>query len=184
MGLGEERGIGRVQVRCEVSSNATCRPQRLLQQAILSDRLRSTILAEQLLGSLGEHPPYLPPLALVPLDLHQLVGRGLVPHPGDDGRFGPLINGNSLRPGHRAAADRVGMIGYGTDESVGEIGVDGVECQELDYSCVKVLDVFGLSPVPASGIGLLPLCLALGGSLGLRFNSNALDGRCRCPNAP
>ena len=41
-----------------------------------------------------------------------------MPHPGDDGRFGPLFNGNSLRPGHRAAADRVGMIGCGTDEPV------------------------------------------------------------------
>ena len=47
----------------------------------------------------------------------------------------------------------------------------------------EVFDVFGLGLVTASGIGFLLLGEALGESLGFEFDTNPLDGGCRCPNS-
>ena len=44
-------------------------------------------------------------------------------HPGDDGGFGPWLNGNSLRAGHRPAPDWCGMVGHGSCHSVAEFGM-------------------------------------------------------------
>jgi len=46
-----------------------------------------------------------------------------VPHPGDDGSFGTLLNGDSLGSGDRAAPDRGGVIGHRTGKPVSEVGV-------------------------------------------------------------
>jgi hypothetical protein len=61
-------------------------------------------------------------------------------HPGDDGGLGPLLDGDSLRPGDRAAPDRRGVIGDGPCQPVGEVGVGGVEGQERHHRTEEVLD--------------------------------------------
>ena len=166
------------------SSALVAARQRLLERTLFPDRLSPPIPAQQLLGSLGEHSANLPPFAFDPGDRHRLVGGGLVPHPCNDGGFGTLFDGDSLCPGDGAAADRRGVIGHRTGKPVGEVSVCRMEGQELQHRSVEVLDVFGLSLVPASGIGLFAFGVPLGGSLGFEFGTNLVDGRCRCPNAP
>ena len=78
-----------------------------------------------------------------------------MPHPGDKGGFSPLLNRDSFRAGHRAAADGCGMVGDGTGQPVGEIGVVGMEGQEIDHRSQEILDVLGLGLVSATGIGQL-----------------------------
>ena len=95
-----------------------------------------------------------------------------------------LLDRDALGPGDRAAPDRRGMIGDGTGQPVGEVGVSGMEGQERHDRPVEVLDVLGLGLLTASGVGLLLLGEALGGSLGFEFGTNPVDGRRRCPNAP
>src|SRR4051812_14300255 len=80
--------------------------QRPLERAVLPDRLSTAIPLQQLVGPPGEHPAALPPLPLDPRDRHAVVTGGPVPHPGDHGGLGPLLDGDSLRPGDRAAPDR------------------------------------------------------------------------------
>ena len=48
-------------------------------------------------------------LAFNPWDDHAVVRGGLVAHPGDDGRFGPLFNRDTLSPGHRTGTDGCGV---------------------------------------------------------------------------
>jgi hypothetical protein len=99
-----------------------------------------------------------------------------MPHPGDHGRFRPLLDRDALRPGHRAAADRRGVLGDGTGQPIGEVGVAGMERQECQDGPVEVLDVLGLGRLTPPGCGLLPSGEALGGPLGLQFGLNPLDG--------
>jgi len=49
-----------------------------------------------------------------------------MPHPGDHGGLGSLLDGDSLRPGDRAAPDRRGVVGDGPCETIGELGMLGV----------------------------------------------------------
>ena len=53
--------------------------------------------------NLGELAAHFAPLAGDARDAEAIVGRRLVAHPGDDGGFGPLFHGDSLRSGHGAA---------------------------------------------------------------------------------
>lgn len=53
-----------------------------------------------------------------------------MPHPGDHGGLGPLLDRDAPRPGDRAAADGRGVLGDGTGQPVGQIGMLGVEGQE------------------------------------------------------
>ncbi len=87
--------------------------QRLLEWALL-DRLSSTIPVQQFMGPLSQDESHRPPLSFGLWDLHRVVGGGLVPHPGDDGGCGTVLDRNSLRPGHGAAADRSSVIGNRT----------------------------------------------------------------------
>ena len=75
-----------------------------------------------------------------------------MPHPGDHGGLGPLLDGDALRPGHRAAADRRGVIGDGPGQPVGEVGVAGVEGQERQDRPEEVLDVLGLGLLTTPGM--------------------------------
>ncbi len=50
-----------------------------------------------------------------------------MPHPGDDGRFSPLLDSDSFGPGNRAATHRRGVIGNRTGEPVGKISMIGME---------------------------------------------------------
>ena len=107
-----------------------------------------------------------------------------MPHPRNDGGLGTLFDGDSLRPGDGAAADRSSMIGNRTGQPTGEISVCRMEGQERHHRSVEIFDVFGLGFVPASGIGIFAFGVSLGGSLGFEFGTNLVDGGCRCPNAP
>ena len=107
-----------------------------------------------------------------------------MPHPCDDRSLGTLFDGDSLRPGDRAATDRGGVIGNRTGKPVGEVGMGRVEGQERQHRPVEIVDIFGLSFVPASGIGFFSFGIALGGPLNFEFGTNLVDGRCRRPNAP
>ena len=102
--------------RCRSTANAFFNGQ-------FPDRLTTPIPLQQLMGSPGQHSPDLPPFALDPWNHHAIVAGRLVPHPGDHGSFGPLLDRNALRPGDGAAPDRRGMIGHGPCHPVGKIGV-------------------------------------------------------------
>lgn len=106
-----------------------------------------------------------------------------MPHPGDDSGLGTLLNRDSFRPGDRSTAHGRGVIGDGTGQFIGHVGMVGVEGQECQDRPVEILDVFGLLFVPASGIGLLAFCVPFGGPLGIEFGTDFVDGSCRCPNA-
>jgi hypothetical protein len=90
-----------------------------------------------------------------------------VSHPGDHGRFRLLLDWDTLRPGHRAAAERRGVIGHSPCQPIGEVGVSEVERQECQDGTVEVLDVLGLGRLTPSGYGLLAFGIVLGGPLGL-----------------
>ena len=158
--------------------------QRPLERAFSPDRPFSPIPSQQFLGSLGKHPSNLPPFSFDPGDRHRFVSRGLVSHPRNDGGFGTLFDRDSFCPGDGAASDRGGMIGDRTGQLVGKIGMCRMKGEELHHRPVEVFDVFGLGFVPASGIGLFPFGVALGGSFGFEFGTNLVDGGCRRPNAP
>jgi hypothetical protein len=107
-----------------------------------------------------------------------------MPQPSDDGSFGSSLDGDALRPGHRPAADRRGVIGDGTGQSLGNICVVGMKAQELDHCPQEILDVFGLRLFTAAGVGFFAVGMTFCGSLNFQFSTNPLDSRCRCPNAP
>jgi len=108
----------------------------------------------------------------------QFMRRLPSPIPGDDGGSGPLFDRDALNADQRAASDGIGVIRHGTGQPVSEIGVAAMEGQKRDRRSEEVLDVLGLGFVTASGIGFLLLGKALGGSLGVEFATNPLDGRC------
>lgn len=56
-----------------------------------------------------------------------------MPHPSDYGSFGTLLDRDSFCPSDRAAANRRGMIGHGTGEALGEIGVLTMEGKESHH---------------------------------------------------
>ena len=72
----------------------------------------SAIAGKQFVRALGEHAANLAAFPFHSCDHHRIVRCGLVPHPGDDGSFCPLFHWDAFCSGHRAAADRRGMIGH------------------------------------------------------------------------
>src|SRR5579871_1767491 len=69
-----------------------------LERTLLRGRLSTAIALQQLLRPPGQHAPDLSPL---PLDLgnhHAVVAGGLMAHPGDHRRLGPLLDRDALRP--------------------------------------------------------------------------------------
>jgi hypothetical protein len=98
-------------------------------------------------------------------------------HPGDDGSFGSLFDGNALGPGHRAASDWRRMIGHGTGQPVGEIGVVWVEAEARPHRTQEIFDVFRLHLVAAAGVGLPALCIPLRGSLRFELATNPVNDR-------
>lgn len=69
------------------------------------------------------------------------------------------------------------MVCHGTGQPVGEISVFSMKTQEGDHRPKEILDVFGLGLLSASGVGLLLLDEALGGSFGIQFRPNPFDSR-------
>jgi hypothetical protein len=59
------------------------------------------------------------------------------------------------------------MASDGTGQSLDEIGVRAVKCQERQDSTVEVLDLSRLGLLLSSGVGFLLLCEALRGSFGV-----------------
>src|SRR5262249_51198453 len=131
--------------------------QRLLQWTYFSNFFPTLIPFQQLLGAPGQHSTDFPTLPLHPWNHHAVVPGGLVAHPGNDGSFGPLLDGDSLGPGHCPRANRRGMIGDSTGQSVSEIGVILMKAQERHDRPVKVFDVLGVGLLTAAGIGFLLL---------------------------
>ena len=80
-----------------------------------------------------------------------------MPHPGNHGSFGTLLDRDSFRSGDGATTDRRGMIGDGTGESAGEISVSGMKGQKRHDGFMKVFDVLGLRLLskPSDGFSLL-----------------------------
>src|SRR5262245_47741720 len=107
-----------------------------------------------------------------------------MPQPSDHGGFGPPLDRDTLRPGYGAAADRGGVVGHGTGQSMGEGLVTFMEAEERYHRTVEIFNIVRLGLIPASGVGVLASGVALGGSFGIEFGPNALDGRRRCPHAP
>jgi hypothetical protein len=93
--------------------------QRFVAPASERIRFSPPISFQQLLRSLGKHLSNLSPFAFDPWDFHRLVSGGLVPHPGNDGGFGTLFHGDSLRPGDGATSDRRSVFRNGMSKSLG-----------------------------------------------------------------
>src|SRR5207248_2107946 len=87
----------------------TATRQRLPQRASLRHRPPTAVAGQQLLRPPGQHAPDLSALPPDPGDHRAVVAGGLVAHPGDDGGFGPLLDGDALRPGHGPAPYRRGV---------------------------------------------------------------------------
>jgi hypothetical protein len=90
-------------------------------------------------------------------------------HPGDHGSFGPFVDGDSLRPGHGAAADRRGVVGHGPCQAVGKLGVVRMKGKEGYHRPEEILDVLGPGLLTAAGIGLFLLCETFGGPFGFEI---------------
>ena len=65
-------------------------------------------------------------------------------HPGNDSSLGSLLDGNAFSSRHCPASDRSGVIGHGSCQTVGKLGVVWMEGQKSDHCPQEVLDVFGL----------------------------------------
>ncbi len=76
------------------------------------------------------------------------------------------------------------MLGDGTGQPIGEVGMGGVECEERHHRPVEVLDVLLLDLLTSPGSSLLLPGIPVRGSFGFQFGPNPLDGLCRCPDAP
>ena len=109
------------------------------------------------MGSSGEHSTDFPALALHPWDHKRVVPGRLMPHPGDYGGFGPLLDRDALRSGDCPGANGRGMNRDSTGEPVGKINVILMKAQERHHRPVEILDVLSLGLVTASGVGLLLL---------------------------
>jgi hypothetical protein len=136
--------------------------QRLSEWTSFLGWLSTSIPGQQLLRPLRQHPANFPALATDPWNHHAVIPGRLVAQPGDHRRLGPLLDGDALRAGHGAAADRRGMVSDGTGQAVGEIGVTFVKSQERHDRSVEILDVSRLGLVTASGVACLFLGVAFG----------------------
>jgi hypothetical protein len=112
-----------------------------------------------------------------------LVGRGLVPHPGDDGGLGPALDRDAFRPGYRAAAHRGRVLGYGLGQPPGQVHVPRVERQEVEYGPAELLDIVGLLALPAPSVRCPLPGVRRGGALGGELRSDQLDRRQGRPDA-
>jgi hypothetical protein len=177
-------GGAAVAVPASIGTVSIAARQCLLERAIFPDRFSPPIPVQQFMGPLSQNESHLSPLPFDPGDLHRVVVSGLVPHPGDDGRCGTVLDRDSLRPGDGAASNWGRMIGHGPGKPMGKVGVSGVNGQELQDRTVEIFDVFGLGFITASGVGIFAFCVSLGGSLGFEIGTDFLDGGCRCPDAP
>jgi len=104
-------------------------------------QLNPLIAVKQFLGAAGQHSSDLSALPLHPWDHHAVVAGRLVAHPGDHGSLGSPLHGNALRPGNCPTSDRGCVVGDGTGQPVGEIGVISMKGQELDHRPQEVFDV-------------------------------------------
>ena len=157
--------------------------QRFFQRTRFSNRISTTIARQQLFGSLGQQSPNLSPLAFDPCDLHRIVGRCLVPHPGNDSGLGSLLNGNAFGSRHRPTTDRRGVIGHRSCQTVGKLGVVWMEGQKSDHCPQEVLDVFGLDLFTSLSSRLFPFGKLFCRSLCVEFSPNSINGDSRCPHS-
>ncbi len=97
-------------------AGAECR----IQRAVLGGGLTAPIPRQQFFGSRREHSADFAPLAFNPGNDDAVVAGRLMPHPGDDGGFGPLLNRDAFRSGDRAATDRRGVVRDGCWPAAGQ----------------------------------------------------------------
>lgn len=107
----------------------------------------------------------------------------MVPHPGDHGRFGPLLDRNALGSSDRAAADGRGMIGDGPSHSLCQVRVLGMEVEEGHDRGIEVFDVLGLSFLSSPSITCSAFRVRIGRSFSLEFLTDSGNRLCRCPDA-
>lgn len=125
-------------------------------------RFRTTVLSQELLGPLREHPPNFTTLPFYSWNAHGIVGRRLVPHPRNDRSFGALIDGNSLGTGNSPAADRRCVIGHSTGELSSNFFMSRMKIEEAEHRVKKVVDILGVSLLSATNIGSLAFGILLG----------------------
>jgi hypothetical protein len=125
---------------------------------------RLAVLLEQFFRALGQHAADFAAFAFLAWDLHGVVGGRLVAHPGDDGGFGALLDGDPLRSRDGAAADGGGVGGDRGGELLGERRVGRIEPEEADDGGVEVFDVGGLDSLAALGVGGLSFRETFGGA--------------------
>jgi hypothetical protein len=98
-----------------LSGNRDNRParQRLLQRARCRNGFTPPIPPQQFVGAPGQHSPYFSALTPDLRNHHAVIASCLVAHPRSHRGRGPLLNRNTLGPGHRAADDKHGVGGDG-----------------------------------------------------------------------
>ena len=80
-----------------------------------------------------------------------------MPHPGNDGGCGPVLDRDSLRPGHGAATDRGGVIGNRAGQLTGEISVS--QGERPGTSPPPCRNLRRIRPELYSGVGHLHFCV-------------------------
>ena len=102
--------------------------------------LAPPVCDQEFFGPLGEHRADLSVLTLHAGDLHRVVARRQMPHPGNDSSLSPALDRNALSPGHSAVADRRGAACDGVGEFQGQRCVPLMERQDCRQ------EVLGLFP--------------------------------------
>lgn len=128
--------------------------QRGGERAARRDVVPASVPLQHPTRTLGQLPPHLTTRAPDPHDAHVVVGRGLVPHPGDHGRLCALLHRDPLGPRHRAAPDGRGVRGHPRRQVPRHRLVPGVEPQEVKHRGLELLDVRGLLLGAALASGL------------------------------
>ncbi len=75
------------------------------------------------------------------------------------------------------------MIGHGSCQTVGKLGVVWMEGQIRHHRTKEVLDVFGLDLFTSLSSRLFPFGELFCGSLGFEFTPNSINGGSRCPHS-
>ena len=94
---------------------------------------------------LSQHSPYFTPLAFDSWDGHGIVGCRLVPHPCDNGSFGPLFDWDALCSSNSPTSNWRGMFCDGLRHLLRQVSVDGMEIEVCHDRTKEILNVLGLN---------------------------------------
>jgi len=90
--------------------------------------------------------------ALHARNIHIIVGRGLMPHPGDGRRLGTINERDAFRPRHSATADRGCVVGNTGGQFFGKGRMAMMETEKIEHGFTEIPGiVLLLSRAPLTG---------------------------------